>query len=146
MITADQEANLAAANQRAKFKQDKTNPHVVNIEDGRLMPNIPGLRKHPMYRVYAGPKTDNPSERLRWLEGQSRAGKAKLVNSKTEEDTFDVGTAKADCLRVGNSHGHGRAAENRPARCARGQMQWCSAFRRAASWRPDGNLSSSEYR
>lgn len=96
MITAEQERNLSDANARAKKKQDKTNPMVVNIEDGRLMPNTPRLRVHPQYRVYAGPKDADAAGRLRWLEGQSRGGKTKLVNSKADEDTFDVGTATAD--------------------------------------------------
>lgn len=98
MITAEQERNLSDANARAKKKQDRTNPHVINIEDGRLMPNTPRLRIHPLYRVYTGPKNADVGTRMRWLEGQTRAGTPKLTNSKEAEDTFDVGTATADEL------------------------------------------------
>lgn len=123
MINAEQEANLAAANQRAKFKQDKKNPHLVNIEDGRLMPNILKLRNHPMYRVYAGPANADAAGRLAWLAGQSRAGKAKLVNSKAEEDVFDVGTATLDEIVVFAMENYGLVIDtSKPMKTIRKQV------------------------
>ncbi len=105
MISAQQEANLAEANARAKKKQDRVNPHVVNIEDGRLMPNTPRLRIHPQYRVYTGPKDADAAGRLQWLEGQTRHGAPRIVNSKEAEDQFDVGTATADeIVMFANEH------------------------------------------
>jgi hypothetical protein len=98
MITADQERNLSDANARAKKKQDRTNPHVINIEDGRLMPNTPRLRIHPKYRVYTGPKDADVGTRMRWLEGATKT--PKIVNTMAEADAFDVGTATLDEMQV----------------------------------------------
>lgn len=98
MITAEQERNLADANARSKKKQDRTNPMVINVEDGRLMPNTPRLRIHPLYRVYTGDIKADLGTRMRWLEGLARSGAPKLTNSKEAEDTFDVGTATVDDL------------------------------------------------
>lgn len=128
MITADQERNLADANARAKKKQDKTNPMVVNIEDGRLMPNTPRLRAHPQYRVYAGPKDADAAGRLRWLDGQSRAGKTKIVNSMAESDTFDVGTASVDDLIVFAMDNYGLALDpDKPMKTLRKQVMEAAA-------------------
>ncbi len=96
MITSEQEKNLIDATARARKKQDPRNPHVVNIEDGRLMPNTPRLRIHPQYRVYSGPKDADAAGRLKWLDGQKAGPVTRVVNSKEAEDTFDVGTATAD--------------------------------------------------
>lgn len=98
MISPEQEARLSAANSRSKKKQDKKNPHVINIKDGRLMPNTPGLRVHPNYRVYGGSSKDDLPTRMRWLEGMSRQIGPRVVNSMAEQDAFDVGTATADDL------------------------------------------------
>ena len=100
MITDQQEANLANANQRAKKKQDKANPMVININDGRLMPNTPRLRVHKDYRVYGG-RIDAPlPERMKWLAGALKQLPTKVVNSKEAEDSFDVGTASVDDLVI----------------------------------------------
>jgi hypothetical protein len=100
MISPEQEKRLSEANSRSKKKQDKKNPHVININDGRLMPNTPGLRKHPAYRVYGGSVKDDLPTRMRWLAGQSRQSTPRVVNSMAEQDAFDVGTATADDLAV----------------------------------------------
>lgn len=100
MITAAQEVQLAASNGRSmKKRQDKTNPMVINIDDGRLMPNTEALRKHPKYRVYGGPLDAPVSARMKWLAGALRQ-MPKVTNSKAESDVFDVGTATADDLVV----------------------------------------------
>jgi hypothetical protein len=124
MITAEQERNLSEANARAKKKQDRTNPMVVNIEDGRLMPNTPRLRVHPQYRVYGGPRDADAAGRLRWLDGQSRAGKTtKVVNSKEAEDTFDVGTATADDLMIFALENYGLALDpSKPLKVLRKEL------------------------
>jgi len=102
MITEQQERNLSNASANVKHKQDKVNPHVINIHDGRLMPNTPRLRVHKDYRIYTGPKGPDigAPERLRWLAGALRQLPMKVVNSKAEADTFDVGTATKDELVV----------------------------------------------
>ena len=104
MITAEQEANLAAANARAKKKQDKENPFVVNVKNGRLMPNTPRLRVHKDYRVLPmsaeKAKETTTAQRLKWVEKSSAFGGPRVVNSLAEQDAFDVGTANADELAV----------------------------------------------
>jgi hypothetical protein len=100
MISEQQEANLAEAHARSKKKQDKTHPHVINIDDGRLMPNTPRLRILPNYRVYGGDINAALPERMKWLKSALRAHPKAIVNSKAEEDTFDVGTASVDDLIV----------------------------------------------
>ncbi len=128
MITAEQESNLAAANARAKKKQDPKNPMVVNVEDGRLMPNTPRLRVHPKYRVYSGPKDADASGRLRWLDGQSRSGKVAVVNTMSEQDTFDVGTASADELMIFALENYGLALDpEKPMKTLRKQVMEAAA-------------------
>lgn len=98
MITDAQEANIAA--KRARIAQDKKHPHVIHIDDGRLMPNVAKLRVHPKYRVYHGPIDASPEDRLRWLDANMRAPRPKIVNSQESSDTFDIGKATKDELIV----------------------------------------------
>lgn len=100
MITAEQERNLSEANARAKKKQDKTNPTVININNGRLMPNTPRLRAHSQYKVYTGDVNASTADRMAWLAGALKNGSKKITNSKAELDEFDVGTADKDELMV----------------------------------------------
>jgi hypothetical protein len=100
MITAAQEERLSEANSRTgKKKQDRDNPMVINIEDGRLMPNTPRLRAHKQYRVYSGPLDASVPQRMKWLEGALKQLPRRVVNSAPEE-VFDIGTATADDLVV----------------------------------------------
>ncbi len=97
MINAQAAANLEdAAGRSAKRRQDKTNPMVIHIENGRLMPNTPNLRKHPMYRVYGGALDAALPERMKWLKGMMRMPR-QVVNTAPQE-VFDIGTATADDL------------------------------------------------
>ena len=99
MLTDQQEKTLSNAQQRsAKRRQDKQFPHVVNVNDGRLMPNVLALRNHKDYRVYQGPKDASTDDRLRWLQGVSKT--PKVTNSQAEADDFDVGKATKDDLIV----------------------------------------------
>jgi hypothetical protein len=80
MISEAVEMRLAEA-QRNRNRQDKRHPMLINIDDGRLMPNVPRLagrvgsadRKepaipaHPKYRVYTGDLKATHAERMRWL-------------------------------------------------------------------------------
>ena len=59
MITDAQEAAIAA--RRAQTQQDKRNPFLIHVDDGRLMPNVARLRGHAKYRVFTG---DRKSTRL----------------------------------------------------------------------------------
>jgi len=99
MINAQAAAALEdAAGRSSKRKQDKTNPMVIHIENGRLMPNTPNLRKHPMYRVYGGALDAPLAERMKWLAGMMRMPR-KVINTAPAE-VFDIGTATAEDLVV----------------------------------------------
>ena len=98
MITEQQEANLA--NHRAKTQQDKKHPFVINIEDGRLMPNVQALRKHKSYVVYRGDVHASLPERMRWLRGER--GTAMILGLDSDEfeekPPFDLSKATLEDL------------------------------------------------
>jgi hypothetical protein len=82
---------------RAKKKQDKTHPHLVNVKDGRLMPNTPKLREMADYRVYDGPIDGTREQRLAWVKKVIARNPVKIVNTQVEE-SFDIGKASKDDL------------------------------------------------
>ena len=84
MITDAQEAALAA--RRAQTAQDKRNPFLIHVDDGRLMPNVARLRGHAKYRVFTGSPGD-PEERMAWLRSMGNG------TPLPTEDPFDIGTA-----------------------------------------------------
>jgi hypothetical protein len=67
MALSAQAEQKMQAERDARNKQDKKHPFVINIDDGRLLPNIPNLREHPKYRVYKGDPKASAEERLRHL-------------------------------------------------------------------------------
>ena len=85
MITDAQEAALAA--RRAQTAQDKRNPFLIHVDDGRLMPNVARLRGHAKYRVFTGSLKATPEERMVWLRSMGNG-----IPLPTE-DPFDIGTA-----------------------------------------------------
>lgn len=85
MITDAQEAALAA--RRAQTAQDKRNPFLIHVDDGRLMPNVARLRGHAKYRVFTGSPKATPEERMAWLRSMGNG-----IPLPTE-DPFDIGTA-----------------------------------------------------
>ena len=86
-----------AQNRNPDHRQDRTNPFLINVETGMLLPNTPLLRRHPKMRLYTA-DTDLPlDERMRWLSGATkRAAAPKVINSVEEESTFDMGRATKD--------------------------------------------------
>lgn len=96
MITDKQEGAIAAA--RARKRQDKAHPYLVNIKDGRLMPNVPNVRAQADYRVYDGPINNSRAERMVWVTKALRMNPIKIIDSSVAEDVFDVGTASKDDL------------------------------------------------
>ncbi len=86
MITDAQEAALAA--RRAQISQDKKHPHLIHIEDGRLMPNVQRLRGHPKYRVFTGSPKATLEERMAWLRSLGHGDQAPAT-----EEAFDIGKA-----------------------------------------------------
>lgn len=85
MITDAQEAALAA--RRAQTAQDKRNPFLIHVDDGRLIPNVARLRGHAKYRVFTGSPKATPEERMAWLRSMGNG------TPLPTEDPFDIGTA-----------------------------------------------------
>lgn len=90
MITEAQEATIAA--QRAKVSQDKRFPFLINVDDGRLLPNVPPLRKHPKYRVFTGSPKATPGECQAWL--RSMGGESAPLTA--DAPVFDIGKATVE--------------------------------------------------
>jgi len=96
MISDQQDSNLSqAAAASKKRKQDATNPMVINIHDGRLMPNTPRLRTHKDYRVYTGDINATLPDRMRWLTGTKRQP-IRVVNTQEATNEFDLGSASKE--------------------------------------------------
>ncbi len=85
MITDAQEAAIAA--RRAQVSQDKRNPFLLHVDDGRLMPNVPRLRGHAKYRVFTGSPKATPEERMAWLRSMGNG------TPVAADEPFDIGTA-----------------------------------------------------
>ena len=105
MLSDQQDQNLTNAQKRsAKRRQDKDHPMVVNINDGRRMPNVPMLREHKDYRVYMG-KPPNASRRRRAGSGCAATWKrgTPQVTYTSPTDAFDVaqGFTKDDLIVFG---------------------------------------------
>lgn len=112
MISEQQETNLANAYTRSsKKRQDRENPMVININDGRLMPNTPKLRIHKDYRVYTGDLTASEPERMRWLAGALRQRAPAVTNSREAEDVFDLGAATKDDILVFANENYGKVLD-----------------------------------
>ena len=92
MITDAQEAALAA--RRAQTAQDKRNPFLIHVDDGRLMPNVARLRGHAKYRVFTGSPKATPEERMAWLRSMGNG------TPLPTEAPFDIGTASVAELIV----------------------------------------------
>ena len=100
MLSDQQDQNLTNAQKRsAKRRQDKDHPMVVNINDGRRMPNVPMLREHKDYRVYMGPPNASDAEALAWVKGEVKR-KVPKITYTSPMDSFDVGKATKDDLIV----------------------------------------------
>ena len=95
-ISADQEANLAAS--RARTRQDKKTPFLINVDDARLIPNTPLNAKNPKYRVFLGDYRASEAERVAFLKsGGLGVGKRAVVLPAADEP-FDIGKAQKDEL------------------------------------------------
>jgi hypothetical protein len=111
MITEQQEQNLIDAQGRTKRRQDRTNPMVININDGRLMPNTPRLRVHPNYRVYTGDLKASLPDRMSWVAGVKKIKVQRVVDSTADEAPFDIGKADKDEMLVFAMENYGEALD-----------------------------------
>ena len=97
-ISNGQEVALAAAT-AAKNRQDTKTPFLININDARLMPNIPLLRQHKDYRVFTGSPNASLEERQQYLSSGRGQGRAVVLPPNIEEiEPFDIGKADAEEL------------------------------------------------
>lgn len=88
-----------AANQRQKAKryaQDKTHPMCINVNDGRLFPNVPNIRKNPDYRVFTGDVNSSVEERMQYLRTGLGPRRTKVVMEAPKDEVFVLGTASKD--------------------------------------------------
>ena len=98
------EAQDTALSNRMKQRQDAKIPFLINIEDGRLVPNVAGTRELPNYRPYHGPAKAPLEARLMYLRTEGRMGSAyrPLTDSSVEQappvEPFDIATASRDDL------------------------------------------------
>ena len=96
MTTEAHEADVAEA--RGRTLQDRRNPFLIHVDDGRLVPNTVNLRKHPKYRVFTGSPKASPAERRLWLATMSGEGRRVVQDSTLTEAPFDIGKATREEL------------------------------------------------
>lgn len=92
MITDAQEAKIADA--RTRSAQDKANPLLINIDDGRLMPNVRRVLRHKSgkYVIYSGDPKASLENRMLWLQSMGRQpGARRIINTAIEEEVVDLG-------------------------------------------------------
>jgi len=79
---------------RTRQRQDKQHPLLINTKDGRLMPNVPRIRKKADYAVYTGHPKATLEDRMRYLQSLGGTGGARrrVVNS-ADDEPFDIGKA-----------------------------------------------------
>ena len=112
-ISEAAEQRMVAA-RAARNKQDKKHPFVINIHDGRLLPNVPNLRAHSNYRVYTGDPKASAQERLRFL---SVAGhRPRVVDSEVSGEQPPTPAVRH---RQGRTRRTGRV-RGQPVRCHAG--------------------------
>lgn len=105
------EARMISA-RAAHNRQNPQHPYLINVKDGRLLPNVPALAGraagvengkaipakagHRDLRVYTGSVKASYEERMKWLEtsGLSVGRDVSMANV----EPFDVGTATLDEL------------------------------------------------
>lgn len=112
---SDAQEQKMISDRAARNKQDPKHPYLINVKDGRILPNVPALagrpaRKtdsghvepakagHPDLRVYTGDPKASKEERLRWLQTNGVGTAAQRPVSLANVEPFDVGTATMDEL------------------------------------------------
>lgn len=96
-VTEMQETLAANQRQKAKrYSQDKAHPMCININDGRLFPNVPNIRKNPDYRVYTGDVNASVEERMQYLRTGLGPRRTKVVMEAPKNEVFVLSTASKD--------------------------------------------------
>ena len=91
------DAQEAALSQATRPQQDKKIPFLINVDDGRLIPNMPLLRLNPKYRPYHGLLSASHAERLTYLKSEYNGDPRQIVDS-TKIKPFDLATASKEEL------------------------------------------------
>lgn len=81
---------------RARKRQDKRTPFLINEADARLYPNTELMRKRPGYRLYHGDPKADLATRKRFLLGLTQRREVKYDASADALPEFDLNTAGVD--------------------------------------------------
>lgn len=81
---------------RARKRQDKRTPFLINEADARLYPNTELMRKRPGYRLYHGDPKADLATRKRFLLGLTQRREVKYDASADALPEFDLNTAGID--------------------------------------------------
>lgn len=95
MPISNQTEDSLASRINTKYKQNKATPFLINIKDGRLIPNNVNTAMELDYRPYHGDVKISRLERLKNLQGVPANSRTRLINSMPDVDptTFDLGKA-----------------------------------------------------
>jgi hypothetical protein len=119
MAISEAQESKMIAQRNARNKQNVKIPFLINVKDGRLIPNVPMLAgraaevapngqvipakpPHPNYRPYTGSLKATEEERMKWLESSgftiqtvsTEAGNApRRAVVLADVEPFDIGTA-----------------------------------------------------
>lgn len=76
-------------------KQDRKCPLLINIQDGRLIPNVPNIAANIDYRPYRGNPKASLEERMTYIASSlSTGGRPRVIDtSNADEEVFDIGRA-----------------------------------------------------
>lgn len=136
------EEQLAAAHQ-ARNAQNRKRPLLINIDDGRLMPNVPRLGgrpevrdnqtgrvlepaipPHAKYRVYMGDPNAPLADRLRILKVGMGAELAPIFDVQPTAQPFDIATASPAELVAFAQQQYGlNLSPNTPEHLLRGRVK-----------------------
>lgn len=161
-ISAAMEERMSAAAQ-ARNAQNKRWPHLIHIDDGRLVPNVPRLGgkeavrdangrivqsaipPHPKYRVWRGDPKAPRAERLRILKEGLSIETAPVIDATfvaSAEAAFDISTASAeDLVAFANEQYGTKLNANTPVHLLRGKVK-ALALKHGDATPPAGGISA----
>lgn len=96
MTISPAQADAMATRQSSIKRQDSAAPLLINIEDGRLMPNAPNIRALPGYRIYHGDPKADLKARMAYLHSGGHGRKHTPVLDDVQP--FDVSKATKEEL------------------------------------------------
>lgn len=146
MAMTDQQEATAIQRYKAANSQNKRYPMLINIDDGRLVPNVPllggrkevrdpvtgkviqnGRAPHPQYRVYMGDPKAPRAERLRILRQSMGMESAPVVDAgfvEKQVQAFDIANANAEELVAFAKEQYGlNLSPNTPMHLLRGRIK-----------------------